>query len=209
MFLLHNAYDPLNTVKTFAWKDDIKALLPLPPFFDEVFTSEGTSQLTELYKQMYPDRDFSNILVPVSYRKFGRLMLAGNLVGSEMPGPNSILSAVIMAYWYTTRCDLSNINYSTMQVGVVQYFLRHRIITSNATNETSVEDHLFAKVKWKVLHRHYDWFGAAATCVKIFRNFPALIFYQCRGSLKGVHMLLYLSRLVILQKISLLHALFL
>ena len=87
LFLLHNPYDPLNTVKTFAWKDDIKALLPLPPFFDEVFTSEGTSQLTELYKQMYPDRDFSNILVPVSYRKFGHLMLAGNLVGSEIPGP--------------------------------------------------------------------------------------------------------------------------
>ena len=66
LFLLHLAYDPLNTIQTFAWKDDIKALLLLPPFFEEVFTSETISQLTHIYKQVYPNRDFFDTIIPVT-----------------------------------------------------------------------------------------------------------------------------------------------
>lgn len=94
---LHSAYDLLSAVKTFAWKGDRKASPPLCPFFVEVFSAEETSQLTQFYKYMYPDRD-----LPVSCHKFGYLVLAGDLVGSGMPGPSSILSAVIMAYWGST-----------------------------------------------------------------------------------------------------------
>ena len=81
---------------------------------------------------MYPDRDFSDTIIPVTYGKFGHFMLAGD-------------------HWSMTQQDLNNIDYSTMQVEIVQYFLQHKIVVrSHITNEAIVENHLFAKVKWKV-----------------------------------------------------------
>lgn len=39
-----------------------------------------------------------------------------------------------------------------------------------------MENHLFAKVKWKVLHRHYDWFGASATVCEVSPEFSCTNF---------------------------------
>ena len=55
------------------------------------------------------------------YRKFGRVTLAGDLIGSDMPGPNNKSSSVIMAYWPGRSRTLDNIDYNRMRVGVVQY----------------------------------------------------------------------------------------
>lgn len=78
-----------------------------------------------------------------------------------MPGANSKQSAVIMAYWPSTQWNLT-INYSTMQLGIVQYFVWHKICVKSK-DKTVAEYHLFAYVKWKDLHRKFDWFGTAAT----------------------------------------------
>ena len=80
-----------------------------------------------------------------------------------MPGPNSKTSAVVMAYWPSTRQHLDNIDYSTMQVGVVQHFVRHTIRVKDSTNKMNFEHHLLAHIKWKELHRNFDWFGVVAT----------------------------------------------
>ena len=102
----------------------MKAVIPVAPYYEEVFHPDTFSQLKDAYKILYPERNLSQIVIPVSYYKFGRLKLAGDIVGSEMPGVNSKQSAVVMAYWPITQWNL-NIDYSTMQVGVVQYFVRH------------------------------------------------------------------------------------
>ena len=118
--------------------------------------------------------------MPVIYRKFGRAMVAGDLIGSEMPGRNSRSSAVIMAYWPSRGNCLNDIDYSIMQVGVVQYFLWHKLCCGMPGSH-KVE----SCVKWKRLHAHYDWFGASATvCEDIdtleFINFVPIQRIACR-----------------------------
>ena len=103
--------------------------------YEEVFFSDEFSQIKLLYEQLYPDKDFSQEALPVTYHKFGCMMLANDLIGSEMPGPNSKMSAVVMAYWPSRRQHLDNIDYSTMKVGVVQYFVRHKICLKDNTSK--------------------------------------------------------------------------
>lgn len=126
----------------------MKAVIPVAPFYEEVFYPNEFSQLKNVYKLLYPERNpernFSQIVIPVSYHKFGRLKLAGDIVGSEMPGANSKQSAVIMAYWPSTQWNLT-INYNTMQVGIVQYFVWHEICVKSK-DKTVAEYHLFASV---------------------------------------------------------------
>ena len=129
--------------------------------------------------------------MPVSYQKFGCLKLAGDIVGSDMPGVNRRKSAVIMAYWPSCSIQQNlNIDYSTMQVGVVKYFVKHKLCVKNinSTDKMITEYHLFAYVSWKKLHRKFDWFGAAATVCEAFLSFVAVIFNLCSVLLKDVHM---------------------
>ena len=53
LFLLHYSNDPLETIETFAWTKDMNAILPLPPFFEEIFSTEEADQLSNLYHQLY------------------------------------------------------------------------------------------------------------------------------------------------------------
>ena len=83
-----------------------------------------------MYKQLYPRHD----LKPVSRfcHKFGRVTIAGDLIGSDMPGQNSRSSSVIMAFWPSKGNTLNNIDNSQMQVGVVQFFMCHMLSYSNS-----------------------------------------------------------------------------
>ena len=75
-----------------------------------------------------------------------------------------------MAYWPSRGSSLNNIDYSQMQVGVIQYFIHHKLsyCESNARKE---EEHIFAYVKWKEQHPHFDWFGVSATvCIDSFES---------------------------------------
>ena len=174
LFLLHYATNKLDTIQTFTWTTDMRAVLPLAPFYEEIFYPDEFSQLKHVYELLYPEKNFSQILVPVSYQKFGRLKLAGDIVGSDMPGVNSRKSAVIMAYWPSCSIQQNlNIDYSTMQVGVVKYFVKHKLCVKNinSTDKMITEYHLFAYVSWKKLHRKFDWFGAAVTVCESFSEF--------------------------------------
>ena len=116
LFLLHYSNDPLETIETFAWTKDMNAILPLTPFFEEIFSTEEADQL---YHQLYSNRGIIPSEVLVTHYKFGRLLLVGDLIGSNMPGRNSKSSAVVMAYWSNREQDLSTIDYNTMQVGIL------------------------------------------------------------------------------------------
>ena len=183
-FLLHYSNDPLETIETFAWIKDMNAVLPLPPYFEEVFSTEEADQLSNLYHQLYLNQGITPSEILVTHYKFGRVLFAGDLIGSNMPGRNSNSSAVVMAYWPNRVEDLSTIDYSTMQVGVVQYFSRHKFCYSISGNHEE-EVHIFACVKWKRLHAHFDWFGSSAiVCESIdeieFTNFMPVQRIACR-----------------------------
>jgi len=98
-FLLHYSNDPLETIKTFTWTNDMNAILPLPPFHEAVFLTEEADQLSNLYHQLYFNQGIRPSEIFVTHYKFGRVLMAGDLIGSNMPGHNSKSSAVVMAYW--------------------------------------------------------------------------------------------------------------
>ena len=75
-----------------------------------------------------------------------------------------------MAYWPNRGSELTSIDYSRMQVGVIQYFIRHTL-SYFESNERKEEDHVFAYVKRKQCHFHSDWFGVSATvCTDSFES---------------------------------------
>jgi len=79
-----------------------------------------------------------------------------------MPGQNSRSSSVIMAFWPSKGNTLNNIDYSQMQVGVVQFFMRHMLSYSNG-GDLIKEERIFAYVLWKQMHPHFNWYGVSAT----------------------------------------------
>ena len=59
--------------------------------------------------------------MPRFYKEYGRLSMAGDIVGSvAVRGASNPASSVIMAYWPGTGFSLENIDSTTMSVGVVQ-----------------------------------------------------------------------------------------
>jgi len=139
----------------------MKAMCPLPPFCEEVFSAEEV-KLSDFYLQLYSHIDMTALPISVTHQKFGHVLLAGDLIGLQIPGQNSKSLSVIMAYWPSTGQDLSSIDSSAMQVGTAQYFMQHKF-HFHITGKVKEGVYLFACVKWKRLHTHYDWFGLSAT----------------------------------------------
>ena len=94
--LLHMSQDRLDSIDSFAWVHS-KTCSPLSPFYEVVLDAEEAQSLENIYKQLYPSREIVHL--PRFYRKFGRMILAGDLIGSDMRGSNSCSSSVIMAFW--------------------------------------------------------------------------------------------------------------
>ena len=63
--------------------------------------------------------------MPYFYEEYGRILLAGDIIGSIRPGSNAKCSSVIMAYWLGRGNDLRTIDMTYAQVGVIQYFIKH------------------------------------------------------------------------------------
>ena len=54
LYLLHYTITPLNELPSFAvTNDDVNAISPLPPLFEEIMTAEQVNQLQVIYKQIY------------------------------------------------------------------------------------------------------------------------------------------------------------
>ena len=85
-------------------------------------------KLQSVYKQLYPRHD----LKPVSRfcHKFGDITIA-DLIGSDMPGPNSRSSSVIMAFWPskgTPSITLITVKYKWE---LCSFLMRHMLSYSN------------------------------------------------------------------------------
>lgn len=155
--LLYYASSCIHEISTFALKDNLM-ISPVPPLYEEVMNAEAADNLKCIYAQLYPNKQVK--IMPSVYTKFGRLRMGADVFGSKLPGPNNHSSSVVMAYWPSKGNSLSSIDYSKFQVGVIQYFLRHKIYF-NEDNINNTE-HIFAFIKWKKLHQEYDWYGASA-----------------------------------------------
>lgn len=145
LYLLRYTVDPLSTISSFSVTDhDQKVISPVSSLYEEIMIAEDLSDLDIIYKQLYPFQRYESL--SATYHKFGRLQLAEDLIGSDMPGPHSHTSSVIMAYWPSRGSILTNIDYSKRQLGVIQYYIRHKI-RFVINNEIVEHVHIFAYVK--------------------------------------------------------------
>ena len=139
-------------------------VIVLPPFQQKILSSDLLEDLKFFYKKLYPNMLFPQ--VSPFYDHYGCILLAGDVIGSTMPGPNNSASSVIMAFWPNS----DSIDYSRMQVGVVQYFLKHTTTLASDTESNEVQ-HILAYIKWKEQHPQFNWFGVSATvCVDTFTS---------------------------------------
>lgn len=171
--LMHYMKSPLVSISSFAFvcSNEIKLIRP---FCDAIMSFDVAEQLRTMYSLLYPNQSFG--VMSRFFRKFGRITIAGNLIGSELSGPNNKSYSVIMAYWPGRSATLENIDYSRMRVGVVQYFIRHELTFKNV-NQDVKEEHVFAYVYWKETHSHYDWYGLSATvCANSYEGVSACCF---------------------------------
>lgn len=153
--LMIMAQEQLRNINSFRC-DEISGVEAVSPHYDCVLTADECEFLKCIYLQLYPQ--FTNFRVSPLYKKCGRISFSGDLIGSEMPGANSVKSSVITAFWPGKGNNLQTIDYSTKQVGVIQYFLIHYFSSA----EVDEERHIFAYVKWKQPHRHQSYFGKSA-----------------------------------------------
>ena len=184
--LLPFAIDRLDTIQSFANEEGI---VSNPPFFDEVFTTDMGEQILTIYKQLYSN--CSSIKCSQFYRKFGKITLADDLIGSTLPGANSQTSSVIMAFWCNRGDRLDNIDYSCKRVGVVQFFFHHQVYIGSETSQK----HTFAYVHWKQLHEMHNWFATSAiVCTNSYEAPSACcfipvsrLFCRCASIVKNVN----------------------
>ena len=152
--ILNFSSSPLNSIQSFGNSDS--ALL-LPPYHEGILPAEKVKLLKLLYTQLYQSKVVSR--VSPFYIRSGRASLCNQVIGSMMNAASCNSSSVIMAYWPSGGNDLSNIDYSRMHVGEVQYFCKHKVIFS----DSDTIEHILAYVCWKQKHPHQEWYGISAT----------------------------------------------
>ena len=97
----------LSDISSFAVHQSIVKILP--PFSESVLSAENLTQLKSVYTQLYPNKVIKH--VPAFIKVCGRVILAGDIIGSIKPGPNNISSSVVMAFWPGRGDSLQSIDY--------------------------------------------------------------------------------------------------
>ena len=125
--------------------------------------------LRVLYLQLYPTRRIHQ--VPHFYEEYGRISLAGDIIGSAKPGANAECSSVIMAYWPGRGSSIDDT--SIPRIGEIMYFIKHAVIFANVDGpEFETVEHLFCYINWKQVHPHKDWYGVSAQVCSILDEMP-------------------------------------
>ena len=74
---------PLDEILSFSLID-VPIVKGLPTYHVKILVAEHISQLGSIYKQLYSNRQIAHF--PYSYQEYGRVILAGDLLGSVKPG---------------------------------------------------------------------------------------------------------------------------
>ena len=153
----------LHSIETY----DISGIAALlPPLHEDIFSSELLKDLELLYAQLYPHQSAAH--VSPFYVCAGRAKLLDQVVGSIMNATSCNSSAVIMAYWPSKGSDLSSVDCTSLNVGTVHYFCRHKIALYDSDSKIVHKQHILAYVTWKQQHSRSDLFGTSATlCVNM------------------------------------------
>ena len=132
-------------------------------------SSDLVRHLRVLYSQLYPMRRIHQ--VPYFYEEYGRISLAGDIIGSAKPGANAECSSVIMAYWPGRGSSFNDS--SIPRIGEIMYFIKHAVILANDDGpELDTVEHLFCYVNWKQTHPHTDWYGVSAQVCSLLNEVP-------------------------------------
>lgn len=158
---------PIQSIASFALTSLVN---PLPPAQEKVLSADLVRHLKILYSQLYPTRGIHQL--PHFYEEYGRILLAGDMVGSAKPGANAECSSVIMAYWPGQGSSMQSIDSSIPRVGEIMYFIKHSVIFVNDDLTTETVEHLFCYVNWKQIHPHRDWYGVSAQVCSILNEVP-------------------------------------
>ena len=170
--LLQYSSSSLATIASFENSGMVSLLSPM---HEDVFEGDEVRCLEALYKQLYPQKVLGTI--SPFYIRSGRATLCNQVIGSLMNSTSARSSSVVMAFWPSRESELSNINYSRMKVGVVQYFFKHEVKLCVSDSQVRESEHIFAYVKWKQSHPNQDWFGISATvCVNMDEAFSMCSF---------------------------------
>ena len=161
--LLNMSLRPLNSISF----QNNSVVNILPPFHEDVFSSELQKDLKMFYTQLYPDCTIEK--VSPFFIRCGRAVLCGQLIGSVMNATSSNSSFVIAAYWPSSGHNLSSIDYGArMKIGTVQYFCKNQTTVCTSDNVKHNYEHVLAYVCWKQRHPHEEWYGISATvCVNM------------------------------------------
>ena len=136
-----------------------KLIYPIPPIHEKIFTMRKEEQLKMIYRQLYPEKLISHF--SKFYHQCKRIQYGNEIIGSCNK------EGVIMAYWPGSGNSLNNIDYSNLQVGIVQYFFKHFISFDNSSERHS---HLFCYVLWKHPHVFNQNFGQSVVITSTFNE---------------------------------------
>lgn len=133
----------------------------IPPIREKVFSNRKYEQLKVIYQQLYKGKSITHF--SQFYHQCKRIKFSTEIIGSSKRK-----EGVIMAYWPRNGNSLDNIDYTSCQVGVIQFFFKHFISFDNLSEK---HEHLFCYVLWKHPHIFNNNFGQSTTVTSTFNEF--------------------------------------
>lgn len=157
--LKHMCTAPINQITSFKITECVK---PLHPICKKVLSMNEIKDLEAMYKQLYPMQTIESI----SHFTFkvNRVMLNNEIIGSVCS--RSKKASVIGAYW-PSEGSLSAIDYTRLQIGIIQYFIEHKVVFKEESGSSLEQNCLLCCVKWLKPHSEHNYFGSSVIVVNL------------------------------------------
>lgn len=132
----------------------------------KALSTDELRSLQLVYTQLYPDHQIEHI--SHFYLRANKAVIADEIVGSACS--RSKKASVIGAYWPSNGSSLSTIDYSKLNIGVIQYFLKHTMSMKDKCGRTKDFHHILCDVKWFISHPESHWFGTSTVIAHAFEK---------------------------------------
>ena len=148
--LKHMCTDPISEIISFKITECVK---PLHPVWKKALSMEEIKDLETMYNQLHP----TEVIESISHFVFkvNRVMLNNEIIGSVCS--RSKKASVIGAYW-PSEGSLSAIDYTRLQIGIIQYFIEHKIVLKESGSSLE-QTYLLCCMKWLMPHSEHNYFG--------------------------------------------------
>lgn len=151
LHLKHMCTDPIYEITSFKITECVR---PLHPICKKVLTMSEIKDLETMYKQLYPTK----VIESISHFTFkvSRVMLNNDIIGSVCS--RSKKASVIGAFW-PSEGSVSSIDYTRLQIGIIQYFIEHKVVLKEEGGSSLEQTCLLCCVKWFKPHPEHNYFG--------------------------------------------------